>query len=128
MAVGGPLEAGVRALLYIIGGQHSIDARAFEVLRQTLKEHPEISLAHFKAIVRNQWATLVIDQKAALQTLPRLLPADHDERRALTAELTAICTAAGELEGEAKRRLEEIKHLFERGACDGQQRPINGHA
>ena len=128
MTVGGPLEAGVRALLYIIEGQHSIDARTFEVLRRTLQAYPDISLVHFKAVVRDQWAMLVIDEKAALRTLPRLLPADFDERRALTDKLTAICTAAGELEGEAKRRLEEMKNLFERGACDSQQLAINGHA
>jgi pimeloyl-ACP methyl ester carboxylesterase len=128
MTVGGPLEAGVRALLYIIEGQHSIDARTFEVLRRTLQAYPEISLAHFKAVVRDQWAMLVIDEKAALRTLPRLLPADYDERRALTEKLTEICTAAGEIEGEAKRRLEEMKNLFERGECESQQRPINGHA
>jgi pimeloyl-ACP methyl ester carboxylesterase len=128
MTVGGPLEAGVRALLYIIEGQHSIDARTFEVLRRTLQAYPEISLAHFKAVVRDQWAMLVIDEKAALRTLPRLLPADYDERRALTEKLTEICTAAGEIEGEAKRRLEEMKNLYERGECESQQRPINGHA
>jgi pimeloyl-ACP methyl ester carboxylesterase len=128
MAVGGPLEAGVRALLYTIGGQHSIDARTFEVLRRTLQAYPNISLAHFKAVVRDQWAALVIDEKEALRTLPFLLPADCDERRALTDKLTAICAAAGELEGEAQRRLEEMKNLFERGARDGNQLATNGHA
>jgi hypothetical protein len=120
MTVGGPLEAGVRALLYIIGGQHSIDARTFEVLRRTLKAHSEISLAYFKAVVRDQWAMLVIDERAALRTLPRLLPADLDERRASADKLVEICTAAGELEGEAQRRLEEMRNLFESAACDGQ--------
>ena len=71
----------MRALLYILEGQHSIDARTFEVLRRTLQAYPDISLAHFKAVVRDQWAMLVIDEKAALRTLPRLLPADYDERR-----------------------------------------------
>ena len=35
MDQGGPLEAEVRALVYIAVGQHSIDARSFEVLRRT---------------------------------------------------------------------------------------------
>ena len=82
MATGGPLEAAVRALLYIIGGQHSIDARTFEVLRRTLKAYPDISLGRFKTTVRDQWARLVIDEKEALRTLPRLLPAEYAERRA----------------------------------------------
>ncbi len=108
MAEGGPLEAMVRSGLYIVGGQHAIDARTFEVLRRTLKAHPEVSLDHFKAVVRDQWARLVIDDKAALQALPRLLPADADARRAMFEEVRAISTATGELEGEAKRRLDEL--------------------
>ena len=97
MAEGGPLEATVRAGLYIAGGQHAIDARTFEVLRRTLKAHPDITLAHFKAVVRDQWARLVIDEKAALQALPRLLPADAAARRALfdAIQEIAICTAIG---------------------------------
>jgi hypothetical protein len=117
MAEGGPLEAMVRAGLYIVGGQHAIDACTFEVLRQTLKAHPDITLARFKAVVHEQWARLVVDEKAALQALPRLLPADADARCALFDEIRRISTATGELEGEGKRRLEEMKALFETGAC-----------
>jgi hypothetical protein len=117
MAEGGPLEAAVRALLYIIEGQHSIDARTFEVLRHTLEAHPEITLTRFKAVVLEQWSRLVIDEKAAVQALPRLLPADADERRALFDRIRMVSTAAGELEGEARRRLDEMQVLFETGAC-----------
>jgi hypothetical protein len=117
MADGGPLEAMVRAGLYTAEGQHAIDARTFEVLRHTLKAHPEITLARFKAVVLEQWSMLVIDEKAALQALPRLLPADADERRALFDRIRMVSTAAGELEGEARRRLDEMKVLFEIGAC-----------
>src|SRR5579883_872448 len=119
-AQGGPLEAMVRAGLYIAGGQHVIDARTFEVLRRTLKAHPEITLTRFKAVVREQWARLVLDEKAALQALPRLLPAEAEARHALLDQIgdliRAISTAGGELEGEAKRRLEEMEVLFGMGA------------
>lgn len=119
MAEGGPLEAMVRAGLYIVGGQHAMDARVFEVLRRTLQAHPEVTLAHFKLVVREQWARLVIDEKAALQALPRLLPAEAEARRALLAQIgdliTTITTATGEWEAEARRRLDEMKVLFETG-------------
>jgi pimeloyl-ACP methyl ester carboxylesterase len=117
MAEGGLLEAGVRALLYIIGGQHSIDARTFEVLRRTMKAYPDITLAHFKTVVREQWARLVIDEESAVQALPKLLPAEAQARRALYDQIKSISTAAGELDEEAVRRLEEMKVLFQRGAC-----------
>jgi pimeloyl-ACP methyl ester carboxylesterase len=112
MEGGGPLEAVVRALVYIAKGQKSVDARSFEVLRRTLKEYPNITLAHYKAVVREQWAMLTIDEQAALEALPKLLPTDVANRRVLFEKIREIRTAAGELEGEAKRRFEEVRRLF----------------
>ena len=110
---GGPLEASIRALLYIAAGPHGIDARHFEVLRRMQQAYPDCTLTRFKAVVRDQWGKLIVDEKAALQTLPSLLPPDVAERRALFDEIRTISTATGELEEEAKRRLAEIKRLFE---------------
>jgi hypothetical protein len=123
MAVGGPLEAMVRAGLYIVAKQHAIDARTFEFLRRTVKAHPEITLAYFKEVVREQWARLVVDEKAALRALPQLLPADAATRRELFEHIRMICTVTGELEGEAKRRLEEINGLFEAGPSAASTKP-----
>jgi pimeloyl-ACP methyl ester carboxylesterase len=116
MEVGSPLEAVVRALVYIAKGQKSVDARSFEVLRRILKEYPNITLARYKAVVREQWAMLSIDERAALEALPKLLPSDPAKRRAMFEKIREIRTAAGELEGEAKRRFEQIRRLFESGA------------
>jgi pimeloyl-ACP methyl ester carboxylesterase len=113
MDQGGPLEAVVRALVYIAKGQKSVDARSFEVLRRILKEHPEITTAHYKAVVREQWEMLTLDEVAALKALPKLLPSDAAKRRAMFQGIRDIRTAAGELEGEAKRRLEEVRRLFD---------------
>ena len=112
MDQGGPLEAVVRSLVHLAKGQKSVDARSFEVLRRTLKEYPNITLAHYKAVVREQWAMLTIDEQAALEALPKLLPSDPAKRRAMFEKIREIRTAAGELEGEAKRRFEEIRRLF----------------
>jgi hypothetical protein len=113
MDEGGPLEAIVRALVYIAKGQESVDARSFEVLRRTLQEHPNITLAHYKAVVREQWAMLTIDEAAAMKALPKLLPSDASKRRAMLEKIKDIRTAAGELEGEAKRRMVYVQELFE---------------
>jgi hypothetical protein len=112
MDQGGPLEAVVRALVYIAKGQKSVDARSFEMLRRILKEYPNITLARYKAVVREQWAMLTIDEQSALEALPRLLPRDAAKRRAMFEKIREIRTAAGELEGEAKRRFEEVRRLF----------------
>lgn len=127
MDAGGPLEAVVRALVYIAMGQQSVDARSFEVLRGILKAHPDITLARYKAVVREQWARLTIDQEAALQALPQLLPPDAESRRGLFKQFRAIRAAAGELDGEAKRRMDEMESLFEIGPVSApaatRQRP-----
>src|SRR5215471_10256683 len=112
MEQGGPLEAVVRALVYIAKGQKSVDARSFEVLRRILKEYPNITLAHYKAVVREQWAMLTIDERASSEALPKLLPPDPAKRRAMFEKIREIRTAAGELQGEAKRRFEEVRRLF----------------
>lgn len=124
MAEGGSLEALVRAGLYIARAQHAIDARTFEVLRRALKGHPEITPDRFKAVVREQWARLVLDERAAVQALPRLLPAGVEARRTLFDQVSdlirTLSTAVGELEGEAKRRRDEVQALFE---MDMRRRP-----
>jgi hypothetical protein len=113
MAQGSLLEAGVRALIYITKGQRSSDARSFEILNRMLKEHPDVSFARFKATVREQSAMLAIDEKTALDTLPRLLPPDAEARRVMAGTIKTIVTAPGELEDEAKRRLREIDALLD---------------
>jgi hypothetical protein len=119
---GGPVDAAVRAHVYITMGQKSTDARSFEVLRRILKAHAEITLARYKATVRQQWAMLVIDQEATLEALPQLLPADAGERRELFEAMSAVITAAGDLDPEAKRRFDEVKVLFDLDAAPAAAR------
>ncbi len=112
MNEGGTLEAAVRALVYITRGRGVVDARSFETLRRILKAHPEITLAHFKQVVRRQWAMLIIDERAALQALPQLAPKDFSDRRRLFDNIKAIKAAAGGLADEDQRRLDEIEAIF----------------
>ena len=109
---GGELEAAVRALVYIAKGQRFVDARSFEILRRISKAYPDITFAHYKAVVREEWAKLALDQEAALEALPRLLPADAAERSDLFEKIRAIAVAAGDLDPEANRRLCEMEALF----------------
>ena len=109
---GGELEAAVRALVYIAEGQRFVDARSFEILRRISKAYPDITFAHYKAVVREEWAKLVLDQEAALEALPRLLPADAAQRSDMFEKIRAIAVAAGDLDPEANRRLCEMEALF----------------
>lgn len=109
---GGELEAAARALIYIAEGQRFVDARSFEILRGMSKAYPDITFAHYKAVVREEWAKLVLDEQAALEALPRLLPADAAERLGMFEKIRTIAVAAGDLAPEARRRLCEMGALF----------------
>ena len=109
---GGELEAAVRALVYIAEGQRFADARSFEILRRIAKAYPDVTFARYKAVVREEWAKLVLDEEAALEALPRLLPADAAQRSEMFEKIRAIAVAAGDLDAEAHRRLCQMEALF----------------
>jgi pimeloyl-ACP methyl ester carboxylesterase len=112
IAEGNVLDAAARVSVYIFKAQHRIDKSAFDALRKLLLAHPEVSPAGFKAAVREQWAILAMDERAAIEALPQLLPADAAERRALSDTLQATVAAAGKLNADGQRRLREVLNLL----------------
>jgi pimeloyl-ACP methyl ester carboxylesterase len=112
IAEGNVLDAAARVLVYIGKAQHRLDKSTFDALRKLLLAHPEVSPAEFKAAVREQWAILAVDERAAIDALPQLLPADATARRALSEQLQAIVVATAELNTAGKRRLKEIMRLL----------------
>ena len=69
MSVGGLRAATVRALVYVGKHRGAVDERGFEIVRRLRREPnlaPSLSLAEFKALVREQFYLLLIDQDAAL--------------------------------------------------------------
>ncbi len=98
----------------------SVDERVFELVRRmrlTADGMPRLKLQAFKALVREQYFMLLIDEAAALAAIPRLLPSGAEERRKALAILREIVTARGELSGEGSRRMERITRLFEADAA-----------
>ena len=72
----------------------------------------QMTLAEFKALIREQFLMLLMDQEATLQAIPDLLPADEDARRKGLAALREVLSARGELSGEATDRWQRIIGLF----------------
>ncbi|WP_029349267.1 DUF3141 domain-containing protein [Bosea sp. 117] len=121
---GGLLAAVIRALIYIGIARGSVDERGFGAIRRLRKAHEgarQITLADFKALVREQFFIMLIDQGAALQAIPDMLPADHETRAEAIAVLAEVLSARGPLTGEAAQRLEEVRGLF--GLADPERRP-----
>ena len=119
IAEGNALDAAARVLVYIYKAQHRIDKSTFDALRKLLLAHPEVSPTEFKATVRQQWAILAVDERAAIEALPQLLPADATARHAFSDLVQGTVAATGKLKAEGQRRLSQVLRLL---ADDTSQR------
>lgn len=72
-----------------------------------------MTLAQFKAMARDQFLLLLLDQEAALAAIPKMLPADVGERRKGFAAIRNVLSASGEISGEVAERLKKVAALFE---------------
>lgn len=130
MASGDMLNACVRALLYVGMARESADERSFEAIRRLRRQGQHLrrlTLSEFKALTREQFFMLLIDQAEALRTLPGLSPPDHEGRTAAFKLIEQVATARGSLSGEAADRLEEIRRLFEVASPMGSNPPGKLH-
>ena len=112
IAIGGVREAVIRSLLYAGMTRAAIDERGFELARRIRQAHGEMPLADFKALVREQFNMLLIDQEGALAAIPSLLPSDAEARHKAFDLIRQLLGARGELSSEDERRIGEVARLF----------------
>jgi hypothetical protein len=109
---GGVREAVIRALLYAAMPRASVDERAFETMRRIRQAHGDMPLSEFKAVVREQFFMLLLDQSAALAAIPSMLPADPETRSKAFDLIKEVMAARGALSVEDEKRLNEVAKLF----------------
>jgi hypothetical protein len=112
---GGTPAATIRSLLYVGMASASADERSFAVIRkvrQANAEHRQMKLAQFKQLVRDQFFTLLLEPAAAVQAIPKMLPADADLRRKILDQIRVCIEARGEMVPEVAQRFQEIARLF----------------
>ena len=109
---GGLREAVVRALIYIGLGRGFVDERGFETIRRLRSRYEDIPLSEFKALVREQFAILLIDPQAALAPIPSMLQTDAEMRSEGFNFVRQVKAASGEISAEDEKRLSEIGRLF----------------
>jgi hypothetical protein len=123
MSQGGLREAFVRTILYVLMPRGGVDERGFDAIRRIraaasdgktlpLPELTRLTLAEFKALVREQFFMLLIDQPAAVAAIPELLPKDTAGRRTAFALLRQIVSASGEMTAESAGRLREAAQWY----------------
>ncbi|RPI34457.1 MAG: hypothetical protein EHM67_14515 [Hyphomicrobiaceae bacterium] len=115
VSAGGLLAATVRAMVYTGKYRGAVDERGFEIVRRLRHDPnlaPSVSLAEFKALLREQFYLLLIDQEAALRAIPTMLPEDAATRQQALDIVKRVLTACGPLDDEDQARLARITRMF----------------
>jgi len=109
---GGIRAALIRSLIYVGMKRAAIDERGFELARRIREAHSDMSIADFKALVREQFNILLVDQEGALAAIPSMLPPDAETREKAYGLISELMQARGQLSAEDKNRMNEIARLF----------------
>ncbi|HET6942767.1 MAG TPA: DUF3141 domain-containing protein [Sphingomicrobium sp.] len=113
--VGGAIEAALRALAFIRLGEGRVDERGFAMLKQLHDAQPDgrlRTLQELKAILRDQYLLLRLDEGRAVAAISKLLPRDPEERSRILRGIRRVALAPGEPSEEGRRRLAKIERLF----------------
>ncbi|MGB7278177.1 MAG: DUF3141 domain-containing protein [Pseudolabrys sp.] len=126
VAAGGLRAAVVRSLIYVGMNRAAVDERGFELARRIREAHGDMPVAEFKELVREQFNILLIDQKAALEAIPTMLPPDLESREKGYEIIHQVLRARSELSADENDRMKEIARLFglDGGAAKSHLREI----
>jgi hypothetical protein len=93
-------------------GRRAVDERGFETLRRLRQRYDDVPLSDFKALVREQYFMLLIDEAASLAAIPSILPSELETRSKAFDLIKDVMAAAGKLSAEDEKRLREVGGLF----------------
>jgi pimeloyl-ACP methyl ester carboxylesterase len=111
---GGPREAAIRTLLYIRLPEGVADERGFRLLQRMREEAGTgLSLAAFKTMVRDQFFTLLLDERRAVDAIPAMLDADPEIASRMGNVIRRLIEMVGVESKLGKARLAEIEAMLE---------------
>jgi hypothetical protein len=102
-------------MIYVGVPRGAVDERGFDAIRRIRAVSgagPHITLAEFKAMVREQFLMLLVDEHEAVAAIPSLLPPDRDSRQAGFSLLRSVLSVSGEITGESAARLQKVAALM----------------
>ena len=103
----------IRALVYVGMADTSVDERGFAVLQSIRAElREELSLAEFKAIAREQFFMLLVDEARAIAGIGEILRRQPEGVGGVIPLLRRVVSARGDLSDERERRLRQVEALF----------------
>lgn len=115
--VGGLPEAVIRAIMHVRLPERTVDERGFAVLQAIRRMQPanrRRSLGEIKAMFREQYLLLRLDEERAVRAIPRLLPDDRQARLTGWQAIQDVLGATGtSLPEEGRQRLQRIEGFFQ---------------
>src|SRR3974377_1209033 len=112
IAAGGLRQGTILALIFAGMGRGAVDERGFEALRRIREKYTDISLAEFKAIVREQFYMLLLDTEGALSAIPSMLPPEPETRQEALELINQVLRARGELSADDPESLQRISRIL----------------
>jgi pimeloyl-ACP methyl ester carboxylesterase len=115
---GGPREAAIRAALYIRLPEGVADERGFHFIQRLREEAGSgLTLAAFEKVVRDQFFSLMLDERRAVEAIPAMLSRDPELALQMTKALARLIEVVGVETPAGKTRLREMEMVF-------KQRPV----
>ncbi len=111
LLTGGIDEALTRAVLYVNAAEQMLEQRCAFALNVARQKLMHLSLAEFKALVRDQTFVLQLDRDRAVEALASLVPA-ADARKELLKQVRAIVGAGGPPIAAERERLDRLAQVL----------------
>jgi hypothetical protein len=111
LRTGGFDEALTRAVLYVVAAERMIDQRSALALNAARQKLMHLSLADFKALVRDQAFLLQFERERAVEALTALVP-EADARKELLKQVHAIVGAGDSPRAAERERLAELSRVL----------------
>ena len=112
LKTGGIDEALTRAVLYVMAAERTIDQRCALALNLARQRLMHLSLAQFKALVRDQFFVLQLEPRRAVEALATLVP-DAAARKELAEAVNAIVGAGDVPLAAGRDRLARVATALE---------------
>lgn len=113
--VGGLPEAIVRAVIHVRLPEGRVDERGFSALQALRRAQPanrRLTFGEIKALFREQYLLVRLDEERAVGAIPKLLPDSEQQRQAAWAAVCEVIAARGGLPDEGRQRLDRLQGLF----------------
>jgi hypothetical protein len=114
--VGGAHEAAIRALIYVVLPEGSVDERGFAMFKAIRAARPmdrQLTMSALKQALKEQFLLVLLDEERAIGAIPKLLAKSMEDRRDALDAVQRMIAARGALSDEGRRRLARIEALFD---------------